>query len=331
LISPVSMATSGQTVLDGSSLREARPDSAAVATHSGASAVLEPDAVTISSAGTAASAADSSSAAQAFASGTDANPLVWSTPEEGNALEADSVTISPEGAAANAAAILSSPTALDAALSEAAALGVDPALAVMALAAMSVDTDTGSGLSAVAAASASADASAISQGAASAVAASSEEDSGLSATALVAADADSALSVTAANENTPGEVPETPKEERQYQLVTEKTNHLLRTDDAADHIDPDGKMIGGNYEFPINHNDDSDAEFQHDLNLAMGEKNGSTGAHGGLMPPTHRTGFYNSLHHDHDALHVDRFDGAVFPVGTLLHSIVDVGIGHLKS
>ena len=120
------------------------------------------------------------------------------------------------------------------------------------------------------------------------------------------------------------------KEEHQYDKVVEKTNHMLRISDAADHIDPDGTMVGGNYEFPVSHNDGSDAEFQHDLNLALGEKNGSTGAHGGLIPPTHREGFINSLHHDHDALHVDHFNGSIFPVGTLLHALVDVVGGHLE-
>jgi hypothetical protein len=66
----------------------------------------------------------------------------------------------------------------------------------------------------------------------------------------------------------------------------------------------------------------------------MGEAEGDRGAHTGkgplgLAPPTHRTGFSTSLHHDNDALHVDHFNGAKFPVGTLLHAIVDVGIGHL--
>jgi hypothetical protein len=38
-------------------------------------------------------------------------------------------------------------------------------------------------------------------------------------------------------------------------------------------------------------------------------------------------GFHVSLHHDNDALHVDHFNGARFPIGTLLHAIVDVGVG----
>jgi hypothetical protein len=108
-----------------------------------------------------------------------------------------------------------------------------------------------------------------------------------------------------------------------------RVNKLLGTDDAADHIDSDGKLVGGNYEFSINHNDKSDTAFQRSLNKALGETDGDTGAHGGLTPLTHRLGFSTSLHHDNDALHVDHFNGAKFPVGTLLHAIVDVGYGHL--
>ena len=37
--------------------------------------------------------------------------------------------------------------------------------------------------------------------------------------------------------------------------------------------------------------------------------------------------FSTSLHHHNDALHVDHFNGAKFPIGTLFHAIVDVGVG----
>jgi RHS repeat-associated protein len=123
--------------------------------------------------------------------------------------------------------------------------------------------------------------------------------------------------------------PNAAAEQHQYDLVVKRVNKLLGSDDAADHIDSDGKLVGGNYEFSINHNDKSDAAFQRSLNSALGEATGDTGAHGGLTPPTHRLGFSTSLHHDNDALHVDHFNGAKFPVGTLLHAIVDVAIGHL--
>ncbi|MGA7522332.1 MAG: RHS repeat-associated core domain-containing protein [Acidobacteriaceae bacterium] len=119
------------------------------------------------------------------------------------------------------------------------------------------------------------------------------------------------------------------REQHQYDLVVERTDKLLGTTDAADHIDPDGTLSGGNYDFAINHNDKSDAAFQRELNNALGEADGDTGAHGGLTPPTHRVGFHISLHHDNDALHVDHFNGAKFPVGTLLHAIVDVGVGSI--
>jgi len=123
--------------------------------------------------------------------------------------------------------------------------------------------------------------------------------------------------------------PNAAAEQHQYDLVVNRVNKLLGTKDAAEHIDSDGNLDGGNYAFPINHNDKSDAAFQRSLNKALGETDGDTGAHGGLTPPTHRLGFSTSLHHDNDALHVDHFNGAKFPVGTLLHAIVDVGIGHL--
>ena len=123
--------------------------------------------------------------------------------------------------------------------------------------------------------------------------------------------------------------PNAKAEQHQYDLVVNRTNKLLGTDDAADHIDSDGKLDGGKYAFSINHNDKSDDAFQRSLNKALGEATGDTGAHGGLTPPTHRLGFSTSLHHDNDALHVDHFNGAKFPIGTLLHAIVDVGIGHL--
>jgi hypothetical protein len=123
--------------------------------------------------------------------------------------------------------------------------------------------------------------------------------------------------------------PNATAEQHQYDLVVNRVNKLLGTKDAAEHIDSDGNLDGGNYAFPINHNDKSDAAFQRSLNKALGETDGDTGAHGGLTPPTHRLGFSTSLHHDNDALHVDHFNGAKFPVGTLLHAIVDVGIGHL--
>ncbi|HEY0758700.1 MAG TPA: RHS repeat-associated core domain-containing protein [Acidisarcina sp.] len=116
-------------------------------------------------------------------------------------------------------------------------------------------------------------------------------------------------------------------EGHQYDLVVERTNKLLGTDDAADHIDPNGTLHGGNYAFGINGNDKSDAAFKSSLNKALGEADGSAGAHGGLTPPTHRVGFSTSLHHDNNALHVDHFNGAKFPIGTLLHAIVDVGVG----
>jgi hypothetical protein len=123
--------------------------------------------------------------------------------------------------------------------------------------------------------------------------------------------------------------PNAAAEQHQYDLVVNRVNKLLGSNDAADHIDSDGKLVGGNYEFSINHNDKSDTAFQRSLNKAMGEADGDTGAHGGLTPPTHRLGFSTSLHHDNDALHIDHFNGAKFPVGTLLHAIVDVGFGHL--
>jgi RHS repeat-associated protein len=123
--------------------------------------------------------------------------------------------------------------------------------------------------------------------------------------------------------------PNAAAEQHHYDLVVNRVNKLLGTNDAADHIDSDGKLVGGNFEFSINHNDKSDAAFQRSLNKALGEADGDPGAHGGLTPPTHRLGFSTSLHHDNDALHVDHFNGAKFPVGTLLHAIVDVGYGHL--
>ena len=124
--------------------------------------------------------------------------------------------------------------------------------------------------------------------------------------------------------------PNATAEQHQYDLVVNRTNKLLGITDAADHIDQDGNLDGGNYAFPVNHNDKSDDAFQRSLNNAFGEVAGDTGAHGGLTPPTHRSGFSTSLHHDNDALHVDNFNGAKFPIGTLLHAIVDVGYGHLR-
>lgn len=70
--------------------------------------------------------------------------------------------------------------------------------------------------------------------------------------------------------------------------------------------------------------DPTNADFSNALNKALGEAHGDKGAHGGLTPPTHRVGFHVSLHHDNDALHVDHFNGAKFPIGTLLHAIVDL-------
>jgi hypothetical protein len=107
------------------------------------------------------------------------------------------------------------------------------------------------------------------------------------------------------------------REQHQYDLVVERTNNLLGTTDAADHLDPDGRLQGGNYEFSISHNDKSDDAFSRALNQALGEQQGDTAnTHGGLTPPTHRVGFHISLHHENDALHVDHFNGASFPVGT---------------
>lgn len=128
--------------------------------------------------------------------------------------------------------------------------------------------------------------------------------------------------------------PNAAAEQHQYDLVVGRVNKLLGTDDAADHIDPGGKLVGGNYEFSINNADKSDAAFRSALNGALGEADGDKGAHSGhgflgLQPPSHRVGFSTSLHHDNDALHVDHFNGGSFPIGTLLHVIVDVGIGHL--
>lgn len=128
--------------------------------------------------------------------------------------------------------------------------------------------------------------------------------------------------------------PNAAAEQHQYDLVVERTNKLVGSTDASDHIDPNGKLIGGNYEFPINNNDKSDTAFRSSLNKAFGEADGDKGSHVGngplgLASPTHRVGFSTSLHHDNDALHVDHFNGAKFPIGTLLHAIVDVGIGHL--
>jgi hypothetical protein len=130
---------------------------------------------------------------------------------------------------------------------------------------------------------------------------------------------------------------EAQNESHQYDLVVERTNSLLNgatdqngdTLDARDHLDSSCHLAGGNCAFNINHdpNDPTDAAFSSALNKALGEKDGDTGAHGGLTPPTHRVGFSTSLHHDNDALHVDHFNGAKFPIGTLFHAIVDVGIG----
>jgi hypothetical protein len=128
--------------------------------------------------------------------------------------------------------------------------------------------------------------------------------------------------------------PNAAAEQHQYDLVVERTNNLLGTDDAADHIDSNGKLVGGNYEFSINNNDDSDKAFRSSLNAALGEKDGDKGDHAGhgfldLEPPSHRIGFTTSLHHDNDALHVDHFNGGKFPIGTLLHGIVDYAIGSI--
>lgn len=128
--------------------------------------------------------------------------------------------------------------------------------------------------------------------------------------------------------------PNATAEQHQYDLVVNRVNKLLGTVDAADHIDPDGKLDGGNFAFPISHYDESDDKFQSALNKALHEADGDAGDHVGSGPlglgsPTHRVGFSTSLHHDNDALHVDHFNGAKFPVGTLLHGIVDEGIGHL--
>ncbi len=97
---------------------------------------------------------------------------------------------------------------------------------------------------------------------------------------------------------------------------------------AADHISSACGLVGGNCEFKIK-NGDADSDFRSALNKSLGEADGDTGAHGGLSAPTHRVGFSTSLHHDNDALHVDHYNGAKFPLGTLLHAIVDVGVGHL--
>lgn len=79
--------------------------------------------------------------------------------------------------------------------------------------------------------------------------------------------------------------PNAAAEQHQYGLVVERTNTLLGTTDASDHIDPNGNLVGGNYEFPINNNDKSDAAFSSSLNKAFGEAAGDKGAHGGLTPP----------------------------------------------
>ena len=129
---------------------------------------------------------------------------------------------------------------------------------------------------------------------------------------------------------------EAQNEQHQYDLVVERTNKLLggaKDSDgdvinAADHISSACGLVGGNCEFKIK-NGDADSDFRSALNKSLGEADGDTGAHGGLSAPTHRVGFSTSLHHDNDALHVDHYNGAKFPLGTLLHAIVDVGVGHL--
>ena len=130
---------------------------------------------------------------------------------------------------------------------------------------------------------------------------------------------------------------EAQNEQHQYELVVAKTNKLLAgaTDqngnvlDARDHLSSNCNLVGGNCEFKISHDptNPTDSAFSNALNKALGEAQGDAGAHGGLTPPTHRVGFYISLHHDNDAVHIDHFNGAKFPVGTLFHAIVDVGVG----
>ena len=128
---------------------------------------------------------------------------------------------------------------------------------------------------------------------------------------------------------------EAQNEQHQYDLVVERTNTLLAgaTDengdqlDARDHLDSVCRLAGGNCQFLINRDTRSDVTFADAINTVLGEAIGDTGAHGGLAQPTHRVGFYISLHHNNDALHIDHFNGANFPAGTLLHAIVDVVIG----
>ena len=87
---------------------------------------------------------------------------------------------------------------------------------------------------------------------------------------------------SAANSN-----PNAANEKHQYDLVVGRTNKLLGTTDASDHIDPDGHLVGGNYEFAINNSDKSDSAFRSSLNKALGEADGDKGAHCCLTPPTH--------------------------------------------
>jgi hypothetical protein len=86
--------------------------------------------------------------------------------------------------------------------------------------------------------------------------------------------ADQAQNTTAPQQNetsAPSSNSNAANEQHQYDLVVERTNKLLGTTDASDHIDPDGHLVGGNYEFAINNNDKSDATFRSTLNNAMGE------------------------------------------------------------
>jgi hypothetical protein len=83
-------------------------------------------------------------------------------------------------------------------------------------------------------------------------------------------------------------------------------------------------IAGGNCEFQIN-----DPELTAAINAAMGDSNPKDlGAHSGSIH--HDKNFHISLHHDHDALHVDHYNvTSAFPLGAALHGIVDVGVGTL--
>jgi RHS repeat-associated protein len=140
-------------------------------------------------------------------------------------------------------------------------------------------------------------------------------------------DAQNAAQNAGSNAGSASPQSEATREAHQRRLVISRTTELLG--DKAKDFDIDASLggchlIGGNCEFHIN-----DPELTAAVNSAMGDPNSTDpGSHSGAIH--HDRNFHISLHHDHDALHVDHYNVTRdFPVGAALHGAVDVAIGTL--